>query len=142
VIVLDTTVLAYAVGGNHRLAPPCRRLIEAITAGIVSATTTVEVIQEFVSVRARRRSRQDAVRIGRDYAALLAPLLTVDERDLERGLVLFGRHEALGSFDAVLVAAAFRHEAEALVSADRAFGDVRGLRHIDPATPALEALLS
>ena len=141
-IVLDTTVLAYAVGGEHRLAPPCRSLIEAITAGSVSATTTVEVIQEFVSVRARRRSRRDAVRIGRDYAALLAPLLTVDERDLERGLGLFDRHEALGSFDAVLAAAALRHEAEALVSADRAFGDVRSLRHIDPATPALEALLS
>jgi predicted nucleic acid-binding protein len=53
-IVLDTTVLVYAVGADHSLRRPCRDLVEAIAERRIEATTTVEVIQEFVHVRGRR----------------------------------------------------------------------------------------
>jgi predicted nucleic acid-binding protein len=60
--------------------------------------------------------------------------------DIDRALDLFEAHSELGAFDAVLAAVAIGREAEALVSADRAFGLVPGLRWIDPATPAVEGL--
>ncbi len=131
-IVLDTTVLVYAVGAGHPLADPCRAIVDAVANGRVAATTTVEVIQEFAHVRARRRDRVDAAALARQYAALLAPLLVVDEATLERGLELFSETEALGAFDAVLAAAAIEHAADALVSADRAFASVGGLRALHP----------
>ncbi|HEV3323761.1 MAG TPA: type II toxin-antitoxin system VapC family toxin, partial [Solirubrobacteraceae bacterium] len=87
-IVLDTTVLVYAKGAAHPLRDPCRRLIEAIGQEELDATSTVEVIQEFVHVRSQRRERSDAVSLGGDYADLLAPLLTVDDEHLRRGLSL------------------------------------------------------
>jgi predicted nucleic acid-binding protein len=132
VIVLDTTVLVYAKGAEHPLREPCRELIAAIADGRLGATTTPEAIQELAHVRARRRGRTDAAILARDYAALLAPLITVDGEDLTRGLELFERHEALGAFDAVLAAAAIAREAVALVSADRAFASIPGLRHLAP----------
>ncbi|MBM3659747.1 MAG: type II toxin-antitoxin system VapC family toxin [Actinobacteria bacterium] len=138
-IVVDTTVLVYAVGADHRLAEPCRRIVDDIAHGRVTATTTAEVIQEFVHVRARRRGRADAVALGEAFATLFAPLLVVDEAMLRRGLALYGDHESLGAFDAVLVAAAMATGAEALVSADRAFARVAGLRHIDPTDWATRA---
>jgi predicted nucleic acid-binding protein len=73
VILLDTTVLVYAKGQNHPLRDPCRELIEAVADRRIEATTSVEVIQEFVHVRARRRDRADAASLGRDYAELLSP---------------------------------------------------------------------
>lgn len=141
-IVLDTTVLVYAVGGDHPLAGPCQRLVEAVGEGRVTATTTAEAIQEFIHVRARRRTRRDAAELGRSYAELLSPLLAVNADALAHGLRLFERHPALGAFDAVLAAAALEAEAEALVSADRAFGSVRGLPWVDPGGPGLERLLA
>jgi predicted nucleic acid-binding protein len=66
-------------------------LIAAIAAGEVKATTSVEAIQEFVHVRARRRERSDAAALGRGYAELLSPLLTVAREDLDRGLALYER---------------------------------------------------
>ena len=140
-IVLDTTVLVYAVGTEHSLRSPCRAVIGAVTSGDVVATTTVEVIQEFAHVRARRRSRQDAANLARSYAELLAPLLPIDGEDLNAGLRLFERSDRLGPFDAVLAAAAIRHDATAVVSADRAFARVRGLRHLDPASPVFAEAL-
>ena len=131
-IVLDTTVLVYAVGGEHPLAEPCRRIVDDVAHGRVAATTTVAVIQELVHVRARRRGRGDAVELGEAFGTLLGPLLVVDDGVLRRGLRLYADHGSLGAFDAVLAAAAIGVGADALISADRAFRGVAGLRHLDP----------
>lgn len=137
-ILLDTTVLVYAVGADHALREPCRALMAAIGEGRIAATTTPEVIQEFAHVRARRRDRADAAALAESYATLLAPLVAVDAGDLGEGLRLFRDHAALGAFDAVLAAVVSRRpHITALVSADAAFGGVPGCRHLHPADPAL-----
>lgn len=141
-IVLDTTVLALATGVDHPLRALCRRALEAVVDQRLEATTTPEVIQEFVHVHARRRQRRDAVGLARRYAELLAPLLVIEASDLERGLRLFEDHPQLGAFDAVLAAAAMAHEASALVSADADFRVVPGLRYVAPGTDAFEELLT
>jgi uncharacterized protein len=140
-IVLDTTVLAYAVGDEHPLREPCRRLLAAHASGTIEATTTVEVLQEFAHVRARRRTREDAANLTRLYSTALGPIVTT-AADLDAGLSLFELHPELGAFDAVLAAVAIAHGAEALVSADGAFAAIPGLVWIDPATPAVDSLLA
>jgi len=142
VIVLDTTVLAYALGVTHPLKQPSERLLDAVSTGAVQATTTVEVIQEFAHIRARRFSRSDAVRVARRYKLLLSPLLATDENVLERGLSIYERNARIGAFDAVLAAGALANDAEALVSAGRAFGLIPRLRHVIPGTPEFDRLLA
>ena len=140
-IVVDTTLLVYAVGAQHPLKEPSRRLFAAAAAGL-QVTTTAEVIQEFTHVRARRRPRADAVRVARGFAALLSPLLVTDEEALDEGLGIYEREPTIGSFDAVLAATAIAGDAEAFVSADAAFASITGLRHVAPASAAFERLLS
>lgn len=141
-IVLDTTVLVYAKGTDHPLRNPCRELLQAIADGHLAATTTVEVVQEFVHVRARRRGRADAAALGRDYAELLSPLLSVTSDDLARGLTWYEQSEQLGAFDAVLAAAAAAAGARAVVSADAAFGEVDGIAHVAPDKAGVSQLLA
>lgn len=138
-IVLDTTVLVYAVGEPHPLRDPCRDLVGAIAERRLPATTTVEVLQEFTHVRARRRDREDAARLARDYLDLLTPLLVVGEDDLQEGLRLYTRSDGLGAFDAVLAAAAGRANA-AIVSADAAFAEA-GVAHVVPDARGVAQLL-
>lgn len=139
-IVLDTTILAYAVGDEHPLRDPCRRLLMAHADERIEATTTVEVIQEFAHIRSRRRTRPDAIRVARQYAAAF-DLLVTSPGDLDRGLGLFEEYPALGAFDAVLAAVALDRQAQALVSADRAFASVLALPWVDPASPAMRQLI-
>jgi predicted nucleic acid-binding protein len=141
-IVLDTTVLVYAVGAEHPLREPSRRLVDAVARGRVQATTTPEVIQEFAHVRARRTARRQAASTARDYATLLEPLLVPDGTSVNAALALFERHEALDAFDALLAAAALAAEADVLASANRAFACVAKLRHIAPGTAEFEALVT
>ncbi|MEX0673670.1 MAG: type II toxin-antitoxin system VapC family toxin [Gaiellaceae bacterium] len=140
-IVVDTSVLVYAVGDEHRLREPSRRLVEAIGAGRLDARTTPEAIQEFVHVYARRRPRSAAAALGRRCAHLLAPLLVTTEDELARGLRLYERHARLGAFDALLAATAMANGAEAFVAADRAFAEVRGLRFVELGSRPFERLL-
>ena len=140
-IVLDTTVLVYAVGGEHPLRTSCRRLLEAIADRTLTATTTPEVVQEFVHVRSRRRDRSDSVRLGLEWTSLLAPLVVVDEPTLTEGLHLYERVAGLGSFDAILAATARRLGAHALVSADQRFTRVPDIHHVVPDAVGVDGLL-
>jgi len=142
VILLDTTVLVYAKGQDHALREPCRELIQAIAERRIEATTTVEVVQEFVHVRARRRDRSDAAALGRDYAELLSPLLNVTAQDLTNGLALFERTQDLGAFDAVLAASVARNGISAVVSADRGFARIPEISHVVPDRDGLSTLLA
>jgi predicted nucleic acid-binding protein len=141
VIVLDTTVLVYATGAAHPLREPSRALIEAVGDGKLEASTTPEVIQEFVHVRARRRGRSDAAALGREFSELLAPLLPVGAEQLQRGLSIFERTEHLGAFDAILAASALDAGAKTLVSADRQFSSVAEMGYLFPDSAAISHLI-
>lgn len=140
-IVADTTVLVYAVGDVHPLRGPCRRLVQAAADGTIQLTTTIEVLQEFAHVRARRRPRHDAARLARQWLQLTEPVLRPTSEDLVVGLGLFEAIDTLGCFDAILAAAAIRIGATALVSADRAFARVGELPWLDPAAADFSARL-
>ena len=129
-ILLDTTVLVYAVGGEHPLAAPARQLIADMREGLLKAHTTPEVIQKFAHVRARRRSREDAEALATAFATACAPLQVITGQHLEAGLRLWRDQGPLSSFDAVLAALAISLDAE-LISADRAFASIPQLRWRD-----------
>lgn len=144
-IVLDTTVLVYAVGAEHPLRDPCQALVRAVADGALVATTTVEVIQEFAHVRSRRRDRADAALHAADFVDLLSPLLSVDEDALRGGLRIFADAKQLGAFDAVLGSAAGAHArdgASVVVSADRGFAELAGVQHVFPDAEGVAQLLA
>ncbi|MGH7920011.1 MAG: type II toxin-antitoxin system VapC family toxin [Candidatus Dormibacteraceae bacterium] len=132
-ILLDTTILVYAVGVEHPLRAPARALLELVRAGTVRATTTIEAIQECAHVRSYRRSRVDAATLARAYAVGLSPLVRPEADDLFEGLDLFGTSSRIGAFEAVLAATARRRE-WALASADRVFAQVEGLALLNPSS--------
>jgi uncharacterized protein len=141
-ILLDTTVLSYAVGEEHPLRSPSRNVIEAAASRADRVTTTVEVIQEFAHVRSRRHPRASAVALARSFAQLLGPLIQITEEDLDLGLKLYERHASLGAFDAVLAAVALGLRVEALVSGDAAFASVPRLRYVSLDSSDLGSLLA
>lgn len=135
-------MLAYAVGADHPLAVPSRRIVDAIRDRRITATTSVEAIQEFAHVRSRRGPRAAAASLARDYTELLAPLIVIDEKDLDEGLRLFVEHPRVGAFDCVLAAAAIHRGADALVSGDAGFRELPRLRFVGLEDPALNDLIA
>ncbi|HEX9774412.1 MAG TPA: PIN domain-containing protein [Actinomycetota bacterium] len=140
-IVVDTTILVYALGTDHPLRGPCRAVMRLAGSGELEVRSTVEVVQEFAHVRARRQGRKEAAARARDYARLLSPLIRPGEDELFAGMELFAGEDGLGAFDAVLAATA-RARGATLLSADRGFAGIEDLRYVDPTTPDLERHLA
>jgi predicted nucleic acid-binding protein len=137
--IVDTTILRYAAGSDDPLRASCQQVMQWHLDRRLELATTVEVIQEFTHTYAGRRPRTAAVAQARRFAGML-PLLSVDPTDLDLGLTIFESNSRLGGFDSVLAAVAINRRAEALISADRAFAEVAGLRWLDPRSPDVAQL--
>jgi predicted nucleic acid-binding protein len=129
-IVLDTTILVYALSNEPTLSKQCIAVLEAISQDRVEAYTTPAVIEEFAHVYARGKTRALAVQCARDYLDLLT-LLPVGLQETEVGLQLFSDNQ-MGAFDCMLAASALSFAADALVSADRDFSRVPSLTWWSP----------
>ena len=141
-LTIDTNILMYKSGDDHRLREPCTRIISLIADGTLEAMTTPETIQEFAHIYARRRGRRAAVDRAIEYAELLAPLCLSESEHLEAGLRLWADNEQLGAFDAVLAAVALDTKYATVVSADRAFASIPGITHVFPDEAGVASLIA
>lgn len=141
-MLLDSNVFLHALGSDAALRAACASIIDAIADDRLTGEAAVVVINEIVHVRHRRTGdRGRAVADGR-AASHLVLVHPVDEVDTANALEVFRAHDGLQVNDAVLVAVARRHGLTTILSTDRGFDDVPGLRRVDPAdSVAVEALL-
>ncbi len=131
-VLVDTAVLAYAVGGQHRLRDSCQRVVVAAGAGELELHASVEMVQEFLFHRLRMTDRVTAVAQARSAAALC----TVHEFTaaiLDRAIALVAESDYIGGRDAVHAATALVHGIDVIVSPDRAFDNIVGVRRMTPA---------
>lgn len=131
-VAIDTSVPVYAVGSDSPFKDSCRQLIQLAGTGDVVLEASVEVIQEFLHVRARRTGdRLVAANAARALADVVR-LHEVEEADTRRAIDLFARHSPLDALDAIHAATCLNRGISTLISADRAFDDLPDLRRVDP----------
>jgi uncharacterized protein len=139
--LFDTSVFVYALGGEHPYRDPCRAIMGMGVEGRLAGEASIELLHEFVYVRARRSStRAAAVADARDIAAT-SRLHAVDQADIERALELWAEHERLDMRDAIFAAQALNRGIDAILSPDQGFDGVENLQRIDPADGEAVALL-
>lgn len=119
-LLLDTDVLVYAIGEAHPQRAASQRIVAAIAAGELEASTTPQVIQEFVRVYSRRRGRAEAAARASDWVDLLSPLAIADADAVREALAWFADTD-LDATDAFLAAVTHLSDGTRLVSADSNF---------------------
>lgn len=128
----DTAIFAYAVGGAHRYQEPCRQIVAMAGREELLGEASADLVQELLHQRFRRTGdRRLAANQAREVAALCV-LHEVRAADVERGLELFEGATRLSARDAVFAALALNREIETILSPDRDFDEVAGLRRVDP----------
>ncbi|PJJ77808.1 hypothetical protein CLV28_1034 [Sediminihabitans luteus] len=128
--LVDTAVFAYALGGAHEQRDACRAVIAAAERGVVELHASIELVQELVHHRMRRTNRADAVRQAQ-LAAAVCVLHPFDRAVLDRSLALVAR-TTLGGRDAVHAATGLLLGISVILSPDRDYDGVPGLRRVDP----------
>lgn len=130
-VFIEPSVLLLAVGGEHPLREPCRRVLEAASRREVRLHMSVEGGQELLFHRLRRGDREAALRQFDLVDALVVwHAFDIDVLRRARALVAGG---SIRGRDAVHAATALIAGFDALVSCDADFDAVPGLRRSDPA---------
>ena len=129
---IDTSVAVYALGTDSPFRQSCIDLIERAGRGEVLLEASVELIHEFLHVRARRTGDRQAAADAARALGDVVRLHDVEEADTRRAVDLFARHDALDALDAVHAATCLNRGIPVLISADRDFDVVPELRRVDP----------
>ena len=129
---VDTAVLMYAVGAEHPLRKPCQDVLTAVESGELDAEVSIEVVQELAH-RYLAIGRGDAVPDLLTKALdLFAPVLPVTHAVMRRVPELARAYPRLAARDLIHVAVCQHEGIDQIISPDRAFDAVTGLRRIDP----------
>jgi predicted nucleic acid-binding protein len=135
---VDTAVLMYAGGAEHPLRAPCRRILDRIADGELDAVTSAEVIQEILHRFIAIRRPEIGVAMAHQALDLFAPVLPITHGVMRRMPDLVARYSELGARDLLHVAICLHEGIGDIITTDRGFDSVEGLRRIDPATGMTE----
>lgn len=81
-VLVDTAVVVYARGGEHRYRDPCRRIVAAAADGTLALEASTELVQEFAHLLRRRGVPAATVRAEAVDVADVCVLHGVDPEDL------------------------------------------------------------
>lgn len=124
---VDANVLLYAAVECEQ-RDSCAEVLRAIVAG-ADGRTSVAVLEEVWHIERSGRLGELGGLAERAYR-LFSPLLPVTDEAFGRALVLDAPQ--LGANDRLHVGTCLVHGIESIVTADRGFTGVRGVRRVDP----------
>jgi predicted nucleic acid-binding protein len=133
-VFIDTAVVMYAAGADHKLKEPCQRILTRVADGGLDAVVSVEVVQEIIHRFIALRRPEQGASIARDTMDLFAPVLPITHAVMRRMPGLVEAHPGLAARDLVHVATCLQEGIRDIVSPDRGFDTVPGIRRVDPAT--------
>ena len=133
-VFIDTAVLMYAAGGPHPLREASRAVLRRVGAGDVEAVISAVVVQEILHRFTRIGRPEQGAELARTALDLFAPVLPVTHAVMRRVPELVEVHPDLAARDLVHVATCLEEGIAEIVSPDRGFDAVPGIRRLDPAT--------
>jgi predicted nucleic acid-binding protein len=130
--LLDTNIFIHAFGSPHPLKEPCQEVLLLIENGTIDANIDVELLQEILHIyQYRGDTKLGLEAVSEVVDAFDRPIIIGLPEVLLAGRILVN-HPSIQSRDAIHAAVVFEHRLEGIISADRAFDGIAGLRRFDP----------
>jgi predicted nucleic acid-binding protein len=130
--LLDANIFIYASGGVHEYREACGRVVDAVSAGSISANVDIEVLQEILHLYHSRRETDVAIAVFTSIADAFREPYQVNRPIMILAAGILGANRHLQSRDAVHAAVVIENNLEGIISADRGFDNVPGLVRFDP----------
>ena len=129
--LIDTNVIVYAVGSVHPLKQASDRILSDIAAGTLTANLDVETLQEVLHLYSSRGERRKGFRTIEHLLMLFPNPFPIGREEIERARDLMMEHSFLGARDGIHAAVVQTHDLEGIVTADKVFDRIKGLKRFD-----------
>ena len=131
-LLLDANIPMYAEGRDHRYHQPCQRVMELARANSSDYCVDTETLQEILYVYFSRRETARGVGVAQDLLGMFPVIFPITPAEISTAMRLMAETRDLASRDAIHAAVVLEHSLEGIVSTDRDFDRIPGLRRYDP----------
>jgi predicted nucleic acid-binding protein len=129
--LIDTNVIVYTIGAAHPLKEAAERVLSDVAAGELAANVDTETLQEILHVYSSRGQRNKGFRAVEHLLMLFPNPFTIGREEIERARDLMMEHSFLVTRDAIHAAVVRTHGLEGIVTADKIFDRVKGVKRFD-----------
>lgn len=136
--LIDANVLVYAVAEDEP-GERCREILAAVASGAADGACSTAILEEVWHLELSGRIDGMNGQTRRSYE-VLAPLLPVTDETFAGALAI--ETDSIGANDRIHAASCRQHGIGVILSADRGFDDLGGLRRADPLDPTALATLT
>jgi len=130
--LLDTNIVIYAIGKEHPCRDACQKVMQQAGDKPEAYGIDVELAQELLDVYGRRGDIARGITAVDEAFALFPDPFPVTRREVEQASELLTFHAHLSPRDAIHAAVVTTYGLEGIVSADRAFEHIPGVKCFDP----------
>jgi predicted nucleic acid-binding protein len=132
--LLDTNVPMYAAGAAHPCRDACQWIMSEIAHGRLMVAIDAEIIQEVLYRYGALGRHTDAVTMATDLMTLVPNIYPVTSADVQTAVALYRQYASQGvrSRDIIHAAVMQNSGLTEILSADRHFDLIAGIRRIDP----------
>ena len=130
--LLDANVVIYSEGREHPYRGPCKIVMEQVNACPGEYAIDVESLQEILHVYSKRGESEKGMAIAQRLLNLFSEIIPITTAEIVTAIRLFRETPGLSGRDAIHAAVVMEHGLEGIVSADRDFDRIPGLRRYDP----------
>lgn len=132
-VFIDTNIPMYAAGAPHALREPCQRILLDIAKGKLDAVTDAEVLQEILHRYMHIGARAQGLEIFDHFRRIMAGrILPIRDADVVQARWLADTHSDLTPRDLIHLAIMRQHELDTIITADKGFSGVQGIRRLAP----------
>jgi predicted nucleic acid-binding protein len=130
--LIDANVFLYAEGRDHVYHEPSLRFLAGVRDGQLAANTDTEVLQELIHFFRSRRQVQEGAAVVRDVLDTFPHCFPITASTIAITADVISGNPHLQARDAIHAAVVLEHGLEGIVSADKGFDAVDGIKRFDP----------
>ena len=130
--LLDANIVIYSLGRDHPYREPCRAIINQLVDRPHGYAVDTEMLQEVLYVFSNRKDTETGVEAVGRLLDLFPDVIPVTGTIIGTASRLIRGPLKLSVRDAIHGAVVLEHHLEGIVSADKAFDHVPGVRRYDP----------
>ena len=131
-LLLDANIPMYAEGRQHRYRQPSKRVMELARDNSSAYCIDTETLQEILYVYFSRGETVRGIGVARDLLRMFPAIIPITVDEITTAMRLLTKTHDLSTRDAIHAAVVFEHGLEGIVSADRDYDRIPGLRRLDP----------
>ena len=130
--LLDANIVIYSMGRDHPYREPCRAIINQLEERPHDYAVDAEMLQEILYVFSNRGDINSGVEAVLRLLDLFPDVIPITGAEIGTATRLIGQPPQLSVRDAIHAAVVLEHGLEGIVTADKVFEHIPGLRRFDP----------